>query len=133
MDDAPGPSASERALDRRLGQLLRLGVIVAVALFALGAVEYVLRHPHTGLLEAVNANPIGSYLSVSGLYTGILSGHAQPIIVLGLLVLVATTVARVAISAAYFAGRGERESAILGALVTGLLLIGLTVIGPLLR
>ena len=106
---------------------------MAIALFAIGAVDYALRHPHTGLVAAVNANPIGSYLSAPGLYHGIVTGHAQPIIVLGLLVLVATTVLRVAIGAAYFAGRGERESAVLGGVVTGLLLVGLLVIGPLLR
>lgn len=124
---------SESTLDRGLGLLLRVGVLVAMAFFALGALEYALRHPHTGLIAAVNANPIGSYLSLSGLYQGLLAGHAQPIIVLGLLVLVATTVLRVAIAAAYFAGRGERESAVLGGLVTGLLLVGLLVIGPVLR
>lgn len=126
-------SDSETALDRRLGLLLRVGVLAAMALFAIGAVDYAIRHPHTSVIAAVNANPIESYLSVPGLYQGILTGHAQPIIVLGLLVLVATTVLRVAIAAAYFAGRGERESATLGGVVTGLLLVGLLVIGPLLR
>lgn len=124
---------SEPELDRRLGRLLQVGVVVAAAFFAVGAVDYVLRHPHTGLVAAVNANPISNYLSLEGLYNGLVTGHAQPIIVLGLLVLVATTVLRVAISAAYFAGRGERESAALGAAVTGLLVVGLLVIGPLLR
>jgi uncharacterized membrane protein len=123
----------ESALDRRLGQLMRAAVGVAAALFAVGAVDYALRHPHTGLVAAVNANPIATYLSIPGLYHGIVTGHAQPIIVLGLLVLVATTVLRVAVAAAYFAGRNERESAALGGIVTGLLLVGLFVIGPLLR
>lgn len=133
MATGTAPIDPERALDRHLGQLLRVGVLVAVALFGLGAIDYVLRHPHTGLIAAVNANPIGNYLSLGGLASGIAAGHAQPIIVFGLLVLIATTVLRVAISAAYFAGRSERESAGLGALVTGLLIVGLTVIGPLLR
>lgn len=132
--DAPRSTADdERALDRRLGQVLRGGVAVAVVLFAVGAIDFVVRHPHTGLLAAVSANPISNYLSAEGLASGIVAGHAQPIIVLGLLVLVATTVLRVAISAVYFAGRDERESALLGGLVTGLLFVGLVVIGPLLR
>lgn len=127
------PTEAETTLDRRLGQLLRAGVLVAMALFAVGAVDYAAHHPQTGLVAAVNANPISSYLSLPGLYQGIVAGHAQPIIVLGLLALVTTTVLRVAIAAAYFAGHGERESAVLGGLVTGLLLVGLVVIGPLLR
>ena len=130
---SPPTANDEPALDRRLGHLLRAGVLVAMSLFAVGAVDYAARHPHTGLIAAVDANPIGSYLSVPGLYHGILTGHAQPIIVLGLLVLVATTVLRVLIGAIYYAGHGERASAVLGGVVTGLLLVGLLVIGPLLR
>jgi uncharacterized membrane protein len=127
------PPGESPRLTHFLGDALRVALGVAVALLSVGLADYVARHPNAQLLSALGSNPIVEYLSPSGIAGGIAHGHAQPIIVLGLLALIAVTLLRVGVTAAYFASRNERESAIVGILVTILLLLGLFVVGPLLR
>jgi uncharacterized membrane protein len=96
------PPASEK-VEYTIGTLLRAGVTLSAAVVIAGAVWY--------LFENWNAAPhYGNFLgepeglrSISGIVAGAFSGSARHLIQLGLLLLIATPVARVAFSVAAFA------------------------------
>lgn len=87
-----------------MGMLLRIGVIVAALLVLIGGV-LVLRHPrspvpdytvfHPPARHAASASANVPFRSISGVFEHLHTGSGGSIIALGLLVLVATPIARV--------------------------------------
>ncbi len=118
---------------RQLSWSLRIGLVGSAALFAGGLADYFARHPSEDVATALASNPVAQYLSFGGLAQGLAEGHAQALLVLGVLGLVATTIFRVVFAGAYFAIRRERPATLLSAAVAGLLLLGVLLLGPVLR
>jgi len=117
----------------RMAVVLRVGLFVSLALLLGALVTYLLLHPSTSSTEAIGSNPILQFLSLSGLATGLASGAPGAYLTLGLLVLVATPIVRVASGFYYFRRGGERSLATITFVVIVLLLLGLFVIGPFVR
>ncbi len=94
--------AGDRTLEIWLGNLLRAGVVTAALIVAVGGVIYVIRHADdTVKLRPFEGEP-AQYRKPSQIVEGVLNGRGRSLIMLGLLVLIATPVARVAFSALGF-------------------------------
>jgi uncharacterized membrane protein len=98
---------SDQRMDEIMGGLLRTGVVLAAAIVLVGGLVYLTRHqvPATNYRE-FQGEP-GDLRSVSGIFREALAFRGRGLIQLGLLVLIATPVARVAFS--FFAFLYERD------------------------
>ena len=94
---------SDERMEFIIGNLLRAGVILAASVVMLGGAVYLVRHGH----ETVNYSSFHgepeSLKTVSGIVHGAAHGSGRATIQLGLLLLIATPVARVIFSAVGFA------------------------------
>ncbi|MBD2680144.1 MULTISPECIES: DUF1634 domain-containing protein [Nostoc] len=91
-------SKSEHRFEKFLGNLLRIGVIIATALVLIGGILYLIRHGTEAPNYQFFRGELPEFRSPSGVMTSIASGRRRGIIQLGLLVLIATPVIRVACS-----------------------------------
>lgn len=89
---------SERRFERFIGNLLRVGVILATVLVLAGGILYLIRHgteiPHYQFFQGEPAE----FRTPAGVESLVLSGHRRGIIQTGLLLLIATPVIRVGCS-----------------------------------
>jgi uncharacterized membrane protein len=111
--------ADVRRMERWLGGMLASGVWLSVALVTAG-VALALRRgdvPAAALLR-----PTGRVTSPAWLLADLAAGGGTGLIVLGLFVLIATPVLRVAASAGLFARQGDRLYAVITTVVLALLL-----------
>ena len=86
-----------------IGALLRTGVILAAVVVAIGAIFYLAHHGHEAIEYAVFRGEPEALRGVRGIIQGVLQMSGRSLIQLGLLILIATPVARVAFSAVGFA------------------------------
>jgi uncharacterized membrane protein len=86
-----------------IGALLRTGVILAAAVVMFGAVVYLAHHGHEVTDFSTFHGEPEALRSVTEIIRGALHFSGRAIIQLGLLILIATPVARVAFSAVAFA------------------------------
>jgi uncharacterized membrane protein len=122
------PSAYER-----MALLLRGGLFVSLALLVGGVVAYRWMNPSTTSAQAISSNPILRFLTLPGLAGGLAAGDPSAFLTLGLIVLVATPILRVAGGFYYFRRGGERGLEAITFIVLVLLVVGVLVIGPLVR
>lgn len=90
--------SSDRQLENLIGNLLKYGVIIASAIVLLGGILYLIRHGSEPADYHIFRGEPAEFRSPAGVVTAILSGSRRGIIQFGLLVLIATPIARVAIS-----------------------------------
>ena len=101
-------SSSNRAwtderVERIIGSLLRDGVMLAAGVVLVGGIVYLIRHGGGQPNYLVFRGEPSDLHSVSGILKGILSLHSRSIIQFGLLLLIATPIARVVFSVFAFA------------------------------
>jgi uncharacterized membrane protein len=113
--------------------ILRGGLFASIAVLVGGLIAYMLEHPGISYESVVGSNPILNYLTFSGLAHGLATGSVNAYLTLGLLLLVATPLMRVASGFYYFERGKERSLAAVTLTVLALLLFGILVIGPLVR
>jgi len=108
-----------------IGSLLRAGVLLAASVVLIGGVFYLLRHGQ----ETVNYTTFHSepeaLKSIPAVVDGIVSLSARAIIQFGLLLLIATPIARVAFSAIAFALEKDYMYVVITLIVLGVLLYSL--------
>ena len=119
-------SLSEKWTDHHveglIGNLLRAGVIMSSAVVVLGGVIYLVRH---GLSAPQYHDFVGvpaDLRTLSGIVKDTLALRGRGIIQLGLLLLIATPVARVAFSIAAFAIQRDRLYVVITLIVLAILL-----------
>jgi len=101
MRKAHGPT--DRQVERIIGGLLRIGVIVAASITAVGGIWYLSRHARDiPRFSAFHGEP-QSLRSVGGIIGAVLSLRSDALIQLGLVVLIAVPILRVAVSIVAFA------------------------------
>ena len=110
-----------------------ISFVAALAILAGGVLAYLLEHPGASSSSILGSNPILNYLSFRGLASGLATGSVGAVLTLGLIVLVATPIVRVASGLYYFRQGHERAMAGIAFVVLVLLLLGVLVIGPLIR
>lgn len=109
-------------LPQLISVTLRLGVAISATLILLG-LGLLLSGP---AVSFTNATVQGVPFSLSGLILGVSQGRAADVLLLGFLVLIATPLVRVMLSAVMFATAGDRAFTILT--VSVLLLLGVSVL-----
>jgi uncharacterized membrane protein len=115
----------DEQIEKLTSVVLRSGVVIAATIVLFGGIFYLIRY---GMLSPnyhfFHGEP-ADLRSVSGIIKGALSFHPRNIIQLGLLVLIATPVARVLLSVFAFAVERDRAYVIITLIVLGVLLFSL--------
>lgn len=114
-------------------RVLRIGLGVALTILFGALVAFGLENPHVGSTAVIATNPIRNYLSLPGLAGGLAAGAPEAFLTVGLLVLIAVPIARVLTGFYFFQRHGEALVARITLAVFALLVVGLVVIGPLVR
>ena len=121
--------ANQEALDKRaevtIGVLLRTGLLLAAAVVLAGGVLYLMHSSGTRPEYGVFRGEPADLRNLSGIFRGARALDAGAIIQLGLLLLIATPVARVAFSVWAFARERDWMYVMVTAGVLGLLLYSL--------
>lgn len=112
-------------VQRAVGNLLRVGVLLAAAVVLAGGILFLARHGGGPADYSRFRGEPTTLRSLSGILEGALAERGRGIIQLGLLILVATPVARVAFTAAAFAVERDRTYVLVALLVLALLLVSL--------
>lgn len=90
--------SSDRELEQFISNLLKYGVILSSAIVLVGGILYLIRHGAEPAEYQFFQGEPSVFCSPKGVVTAVLSGSRRGIIQLGLLLLIATPVARVAFS-----------------------------------
>src|SRR5690242_17452867 len=117
-----GGGWSDERVEQFLGNLLRAGVVLAAVVVLAGGAVYLARHGGERADHKVFRGEPEDLRSPSGIVRDALSLSGRGIIQLGLLLLVATPVVRVALSAVAFARQRDRLYFLLTLFVLAVLL-----------
>jgi uncharacterized membrane protein len=98
----------EQKLENAIANLLRAGVVLSAFVVLCGAVMYLGFHPWTSVDYRTFRGEPDELKTVHGVVRHALSGSPKGIMQLGLLLLIATPIARVISSAVVFALEGDR-------------------------
>jgi|CZLA01.1.fsa_nt_gi uncharacterized membrane protein len=125
----PRPFQPQPWRDRRieiiLGNLLRIGVLISAAVVLWGASIYLFRHAHEAADYRVFRGEPSEYRTIPGVIQSVINGRGRGWIQLGLLLLIATPIARVAFSVAGFAIERDRMYVAFTLIVLAVLLYSL--------
>ena len=117
---------TEAEFEQFLGNLLRGGVILSASIVAVGGVLYLVRHGmEPPSYRVFRGEPAEFRVLPEILKTGLTLQRRRSLIQLGLLVLIATPILRVAFSGYVFARQGDRTYVIVTSIVFAILLYSL--------
>jgi uncharacterized membrane protein len=119
------PPAADFRIEEMVGILLRIGVLTAAGIVAVGGIYYLAGHCSDAIHIHTFHGEAASLRTLSGILAGAFHADARAIIQLGLVLLIATPVARVLFSAVAFALERDRLYVGLTLLVLVVLLYGL--------
>jgi uncharacterized membrane protein len=120
-----GDNWTDRGIERTVGRLLRVGVTIAAAVVLAGGAFYLVRYG-TALPEyRVFRGEPAQLRGVMGVVGEVLTLHSRGVIQLGLLLLVAVPVVRVAFSALAFWRQRDYTYVVVALVVLGLLLFSM--------
>jgi uncharacterized membrane protein len=115
----------DQEIEEIIGNLLRIGVLLSAAVVAVGGVLYLIKYgasrPHYGLFRGEPQD----LRSVPRIVQDALDGHSRGIIQLGLLLLIATPIARVIFSIYAFAREKDRMYVVVTLIVLAVLIYSL--------
>jgi|ERR1035438_5828165 uncharacterized membrane protein len=118
---------TDKRMETFIGNLLRAGVLSSALIVAIGAAVYLVRHGHSPTSYRTFQSEPPNLRTVSGIFREALALRGRGIIQLGLLLLIATPVARVAFSIFGFAEEHDRLYVIVASIV--LLILAYSLIG----
>jgi uncharacterized membrane protein len=116
---------TEQRIEQVIGRLLQIGVVVATATVLIGGVTLLAQHGRTTPDYRVFLGTDAALQSVGSILHGLLTMDARAIVQLGIVLLIATPVLRVAFMLGAFAAQRDRLYVLLSAVVLALLLYGL--------
>lgn len=90
-------------MDRAIATLLRTGVLLSVAVVTIGMTISFVHHP-----EHFSSRPVHGPSTIGEVLVGLRAGNGEAIVMAGLLLLIATPVARVAFSIVVFTIERDR-------------------------
>ncbi len=114
--------AHDPRMQETVGTLLRVGVLLAAAIVLIGGILYLARHGGAASDYHVFRGQPPYLRSLAGIVRSTLALDARGVVQLGLVLLVATPIARVALSAVLFAAERDRTYVLVTLLVLSLLL-----------
>lgn len=113
---------TDEQVDLIIGRLLRAGVITAAVAVSCGGVWYLLQYGRLTPDYHIFRGEPSELRSVSGVLKGLSERHCRSFIQFGLLLLIATPIARVAFSVVAFAFQRDRVYVVMTVAVLALLL-----------
>jgi len=120
-----GQRWSDQDIEQTVGNLLRAGVSLSALVVFSGAIVYLFRHGSARADYHVFRGEPSDLRSIGGILRDAFSLRGRGIIQLGLLLLIATPVARVAFSIWGFAEEGDRMYVVFTVIVLAILLYSL--------
>jgi uncharacterized membrane protein len=117
---------TDQYVEEWIGALLRVGVTLAAAVVLFGGSVYLARHGRAAPQFHVFKGEPTDLRTVSGIVKDALALRGRGLIQLGLLLLIATPIARVAFSVAAFALEGDRLYVVVTLFVLAVLMYSLT-------
>ena len=108
-----------------LGNLLRSGVLLSAAVVLWGGCIYLSRHAHEPANYRVFLGEPSEFRTIPGVIRSVMNGRGRGLIQVGLLLLIATPIARVAFSVAGFAIERDRMYVAFTLVVLAILLYSL--------
>ena len=108
-----------------LGNLLRSGVLLSAAVVLWGGCIYLSRHAHEPANYRVFLGEPSEFRTIPGVIRSVMNGRGRGLIQVGLLLLIATPIARVAFSVAGFAIERDRMYVAFTLIVLAILLYSL--------
>ena len=115
----------DRRMEVILGNLLRSGVLFSAAVVLAGACIYLFRHGHEPADYRIFRGEPSDFRTIPGVIRSAMGGHGRGLIQLGLLFLIATPIARVALSIVGFAIERDRMYVVFTVIVLAILLYSL--------
>ena len=120
----------DQRVERVIGALLRVGVLASIAVAILGMALYLGRHgKHVADFRVFHGQPF-DLRAAAGIVRAAFGGDRAAVIQLGVVILIATPVARVLLSLLVFARERDATYVVVTAIVLIVLLGGLFGIGP---
>jgi len=119
------PKWTDQKVEGIIGNLLRTGVILSATVVLIGAAIYLVRHGGSPADYRVFQGETNDLRSLPGIIQRSMHFSGRGIIQLGLLILIATPVARVAFAIYGFAAEGDRLYVAFTVLVLAVLLYSL--------
>ena len=120
-----GSSWTDRRIELSVGRLLTGGVLASAALVFAGGILFLARHGREPMDYSVFRGTRPEMRHLGGIVRSALSPSGRGLVQAGLLVLIATPVARVAFSLVGFALERDRIYVVVTAMVLGILLYSL--------
>jgi uncharacterized membrane protein len=117
---------ADQYVEELIGTLLRVGVTLAAAVVLFGGTVYLVRHGLAAPQYHVFVGEPTDLRRLSGIVKDALAFRGRGLIQLGLLLLIATPIARVAFSVAAFALQGDRLYVVVTLIVLAVLIYSLT-------
>jgi uncharacterized membrane protein len=116
---------NDQRLETIIGQLLRAGVLLAAATVLIGGILYLVQHHSDPVNYSVFAPGGADTRSVSGIVQSAAHGQSEAIIQVGLLLLILTPIARVAVAIVGFLLERDRFYALVSLIVLAILVFSL--------
>ena len=116
---------TDKRMDEIIGRLLQAGVILSALFVLAGGAVYVARHPEPVTDYRVFQGEPEQLRTVSGIVHEAVALHGRGLIQLGLLILIATPIARVAFSVVAFLYQRDWTYVVVTLIVLGLLVYSL--------
>lgn len=120
-----GQNSADYQAEQTIGILLRTGVIAAAAIVVAGGIIFLSRYGGTLPQYRVFRGEPADLTHISGIFRGLSGLHSRAVIQVGLLVLIATPVARVVFSVWAFARQRDWVYVVVTLIVLALLLFSL--------
>lgn len=119
---ASGHAPAEEQVEQLIGNLLRIGVLIAAAVALVGGIAYLAQEGFTRPSYHVFHGEPAMLRSIAGILSGVAALQPAAIIQLGIVLLIATPIARVFLTLVAFLVRRDWMYVLISALV--LLLLG---------
>jgi uncharacterized membrane protein len=120
-----GQRLPDREMEMVIGNLLRAGVIIAAAAVSSGGIIYLLHYGFATANYRIFQHEPTSLCNIRGICGNVFSFHGRGLIQLGLLLLIATPIARVALSIFEFARKRDNLYVIITLIVFCILMYSL--------
>lgn len=130
-EPAPESKWTDERIEMQVAMLLRSGVYLAAAVTTLGGVVLLFRHGRTIADYRVFRGEPAGLVSLRGVLAGVGRFESRAVVQLGLILLIATPVARVLVSLVAFVLQRDRLYVLITAIVLAVLLFGFLLGGRL--
>jgi uncharacterized membrane protein len=127
MTGTSGHAPAEEHVEQMVGNLLRIGVLIAAAVTIVGGIAFMIHHGSLVPDHSVFRGQPAMLSSVSGVISGVLALEPAAIVQLGIVLLIATPVARVLLTLVAFAVQRDWMYVLISAIVLALLAYSLLV------